>query len=134
MIKKERKKQPDGTTKTFIRVVEGYRPGPGLSPKQRPIRSFGYLEDHEDPVAFILVTGSFFLRYCAAKKDNDIIQSCSMKVVGSATQMRLIGISCLKKNIMAKTKMENLCLANEEFFCIGARLRQKKHVENEMKN
>ena len=36
-----------------MRVVEGYRPGPGMPTKQRTIRDFGYLEDQEDPEAFI---------------------------------------------------------------------------------
>jgi len=63
MIKKERKKQPDGTIKTFIRVVEGYRPGPGLPPKQRPIRSFGYLEDQENPTAFMEMVNQFNASY-----------------------------------------------------------------------
>ena len=63
MIKRERKKQPDGTIKTFIRVVEGYRPGPGLPPKQRPIRSFGYLEDQENPVAFMEMVNQFNASY-----------------------------------------------------------------------
>ena len=63
MIKKERKKQPDGTIKTFIRVVEGYRPGPGLPPKQRPIRAFGYLEDQENPVAFMEMVSQFNASY-----------------------------------------------------------------------
>jgi transposase len=63
LIKKERKKQPDGTIKTFIRVVEGYRPGPRLPPKQRPIRSFGYLEDQENSVAFMEMVNQFNTNY-----------------------------------------------------------------------
>lgn len=59
MIKKERKKQADGTTKTFIRVVEGYRPGPGQHPKQRAIKAFGWLEDQEDPEAFMAAVEEF---------------------------------------------------------------------------
>jgi len=42
-----------GKTKTQIRVVEGYRPGPGLPTKQRTIKSFGYLEDQPDADAFM---------------------------------------------------------------------------------
>ena len=66
MIKKEQKKQKDGSTRTFIRVVEGYRPGPGLPPKQRAVQSFGYLEDQEDPVAFMEMVEQFNANY---KKD-----------------------------------------------------------------
>jgi hypothetical protein len=59
MIKKELKRQPDGTYKTFIRVVESYRPGPRMNAKQRPIRPFGYLEDQEDPDAFMAEVEAF---------------------------------------------------------------------------
>jgi transposase len=59
MIKKEKKTKADGTVKTFIRVVEGYRPGPGLPPKQRSIKSFGYLEDQSDPVSFMAEVEEF---------------------------------------------------------------------------
>jgi hypothetical protein len=31
----------NGKTKTSILVVEGYRPGPSLPPKQRVIKAFG---------------------------------------------------------------------------------------------
>ena len=63
MIKKERKRQPDGRYKTFIRVVEGYRPGPGKPARQRPIKPFGYLEDQEDPVAFMQKVAEFNAHY-----------------------------------------------------------------------
>ena len=63
MIKKERKKQPDGSYKTFIRVVEGYRPGPGQPTKQRAIRPFGYLEDQDDPEAFMKEVKEFNANY-----------------------------------------------------------------------
>lgn len=45
--------------KTHVRVVEGYRPGPGMPTKQRTIRSFGYLEDQEDPEAFMAMVKEF---------------------------------------------------------------------------
>jgi len=45
MIRKDPKMR-GGVMKTHIRVVEGYRPGPGMPTKQRTIKSFGYLEDH----------------------------------------------------------------------------------------
>lgn len=53
MIRKDKKKLKGNITKTWIRVVEGYRPGPGLPPKQRTIKSFGYLEDQENPEEFM---------------------------------------------------------------------------------
>ena len=45
--------------KTHVRVVEGYRPGPGMPTKQRTIRSFGYLEDQENPEAFMAMVEEF---------------------------------------------------------------------------
>ncbi|MGC8483526.1 MAG: IS1634 family transposase, partial [Thermodesulfobium sp.] len=48
-----------GVLKTHVRVVEGYRPGPGMPTKQRTIKSFGYLEDQEDPEAFMSMVKEF---------------------------------------------------------------------------
>jgi len=52
MIRKDKHTFKDGSAKTQIRVTQGYRPFPDSPPKQRTIKSFGYLEDQEDPVAF----------------------------------------------------------------------------------
>ena len=52
MIRKDKKTFKDGSIKTQIRVTEGYRPYPNSSPKQRTVKSFGYLEDQADPDAF----------------------------------------------------------------------------------
>ena len=52
MIRKDKRTFKDGSVKTQIRVTQGYRPYPNASPKQRTIKSFGYLEDQEDPDAF----------------------------------------------------------------------------------
>jgi transposase len=67
MIKKN-KVNRNGKTKTSVLVVEGYRPGPGLPPKQRVIKTFGYLEDQPDPVAFMAEVEDFNANY----KDMDI--------------------------------------------------------------
>jgi len=58
MIRKDPKKR-GGVVKTHIRVVEGYRPGPGMPTKQRTIKSFGYLEDQKDPEAFMAMVEEF---------------------------------------------------------------------------
>jgi transposase len=58
MIRKDPKKR-GGVIKTHVRVVEGYRPGPGMPTKQRTIRSFGYLEDQKDPEAFMAMVEEF---------------------------------------------------------------------------
>ena len=52
MISKHKIKLKDGKIKTNVRIVEGYRPGPGQSPKQRQIKNFGYAEDYPDQAAF----------------------------------------------------------------------------------
>lgn len=59
MIRKDPKVRKDGTVKTQVRVVEGYRPGPGLPTKQRTIKSFGYLEDQDDPERFMAMVAEF---------------------------------------------------------------------------
>ena len=62
MVKKDPVKRR-GVIKHYIRVVEGYRPGPGMPPKQRTIRSFGYLEDQPDPDAYMAVVEEFDANY-----------------------------------------------------------------------
>lgn len=64
MIKKDLKKR-GGVLKTHVRVVEGYRPGPGIPTKQRTIKSFGYLEDQEDPDQFMQEVEEFNANYRA---------------------------------------------------------------------
>lgn len=64
MIKKDPKMR-GGVMKTHIRVVQGYRPGPGMPTKQRTIRSFGYLEDQEDPEAFMKMVEEFNANHIA---------------------------------------------------------------------
>jgi len=64
MIKKDIKKR-GGVLKTHIRVVEGYRPGPGQPTKQRTIKSFGYLEDQEDTEKFMKEVEEFNANYKA---------------------------------------------------------------------
>ena len=59
MIRKDKATLKDGSVKTYIRVVESYRPGSGLKPKQRTLKSFGYLEDQSDPAAFMREVEAF---------------------------------------------------------------------------
>ena len=53
LIKRDTIKYKDGSTKTYIRVTEGYRPAPGKPTKHRTLKSFGYLEDQADQEAFM---------------------------------------------------------------------------------
>jgi len=48
---------------TWVGVVEGYRPAPGAPPKQRTIKSFGYLEEQEDPATFMSMVEEFNVNY-----------------------------------------------------------------------
>lgn len=70
MIKKD-KVERKGKLKTWISVVEGYRPAPGATPKQRVIKSFGYLEDQEDPEAFMTEVKEFNANY---RKENPVLR------------------------------------------------------------
>lgn len=63
MIKIDKRTRADGTVRTQVRVVEGYRPGPGMPTKQRTIRDFGCLEDQDDPEAFMAKVKAFNDRY-----------------------------------------------------------------------
>ena len=65
MIKIDKRTNADGTPRTQMRVVEGYRPGPGMPTKQRTIRDFGCLEDQEDPKAFMAKVKEFNANYRA---------------------------------------------------------------------
>jgi hypothetical protein len=91
MIKKERKKQSDGNYKTFIRVVEGYRPGPGLPTKQRAIRAFGWLEDQEDPDAFMRMVEDFHSAYKANNEPLVIEAAGTAKMYGGESRRQNYG-------------------------------------------
>lgn len=65
MIKIDKRTNAEGLPRTQVRVVEGYRPGPGLPTKQRTIRDFGCLEDQEDPEAFMAMVKEFNANYRA---------------------------------------------------------------------
>ena len=65
MIKIDKRTLADGTPRTQVRVVEGYRPGPGMPTKQRTIRDFGCLEDQGDTEAFMAKVKEFNANYRA---------------------------------------------------------------------
>jgi len=67
MIRKDSRKYKSGF-KTHVRVVEGYRDDDGKV-KQRTIKSFGYLEDQKDPIAFMEMVKKFDESYFLSKKD-----------------------------------------------------------------
>jgi len=51
-IKYEKKKKADGSIRTYVRVVEGYRDALGTT-RMRSVKSCGYLEDQRNPNEFI---------------------------------------------------------------------------------
>jgi hypothetical protein len=71
MVKKD-KVTRNGEIKTFVSVVEGYRPAPGAAPKQRMIKSFGYLEDQEEPEKFMEMVKEYNEKYRAENEPLNI--------------------------------------------------------------
>jgi len=63
VIKKDKRIDAKGKTRTQIRVVESYRPGFAMAPKQRTIKDFGCLEDQADPEAFMAEVEQFNVSY-----------------------------------------------------------------------
>ncbi len=63
MIKKDKRVNAAGQTRTQIRVVESYRPGNGSSPRQRTIKDFGCMEDQKDPDAFMALVEEYNSNY-----------------------------------------------------------------------
>ena len=70
MIRKDKHKFADGSFKTQIRVTEGYRDPLTGKPKQKTIKSFGYLEDNEDQEAFLKMVREFDMNF---KKNKSIV-------------------------------------------------------------
>ena len=68
VIRKDKHKFADGSYKTQIRVTEGYRDSVTGNPKQKTIKSFGYLEDQVDPVSFMEKVKEFDLNFKRDKK------------------------------------------------------------------
>ena len=65
MIKKDTRVDAKGRLRTQIRVVESYRPGPGMSARQRTVKDFGYLEDQADPDTYMVEVEEFNANYKA---------------------------------------------------------------------
>ena len=95
MIKKNKVKRR-GTTLTWIGVVEGYRPYPGAAPKQRTIKSFGYLEDQEDQEAFMKMVEEFDATYKRNEIDYEIQVSSTIKMYSKDNQCLNYGYKFLE--------------------------------------
>ena len=68
MIRKDKHKFANGSYKTQIRVTEGYRDPVTGKPKQKTIKSFGYLEDNENQEAFMQMVKDFDIQFKKNKK------------------------------------------------------------------
>lgn len=77
MIRKDKHKFANGTYKTQIRVTDGYRDKKTGKAKQKTIKSFGYLEDQNNPEAFMAEVKKFDIEYKKEKKT--VIESTSTK-------------------------------------------------------
>lgn len=81
MISKHKIKYKDGTYKTNVRIVEGYRPGPGLAPKQRQIKNFGYAEDYEDQDAFWKMVKEEERKFKESKESIEVKLDCKRYII-----------------------------------------------------
>jgi transposase len=70
MIKKDKHRFADGSYKTQVRVVEGYRDKSTGKVRQRTIKSFGYLEDNLNQDEFLNSVKDFDNDYINSKKIN----------------------------------------------------------------
>ena len=76
MIKKNKRLNAKGQTRTQVLVVEAYRPGQGANPKQRTIKNFGYLEDQDNQDVFMEMVMEFDANF---KNESDkLISKVSM--------------------------------------------------------
>jgi transposase len=95
MIRKDLIKR-GGAIKTYIRVVEGYRPGPGLPTKQRTVKSFGYLEDQADPEIFMKEVEEFNVNYKAENTPLRIEAAGTAKMYGEKNRKYNYGYKYLE--------------------------------------
>jgi len=117
MIKKDRRKNVSGQTRTQIRVVESYRPGPGLAPKQRTIKDFGCLEDQEDPVSFMSEVKKFDASYREQNIPLRIEADGTLKMYSKENRKLNYGYKFLESvyDILEIDNFINSCLKTSKF-------------------
>jgi transposase len=96
MVKKDSRMYAKGRTRNQIRVVEGYRPGPGMATKQRTIKDFGCLEDQADPVSFMLEVETFNKTYREQNTPLRIEASSTTKMYSDENQRQNYGYRFLE--------------------------------------
>lgn len=83
VIRKDKHKFANGSYKTQIRVTEGYRDPVTGKPKQKTIKSFGYLEDNENQEAFMQMVKDFDIQFKKTRKSflTKLLQNLFMKII-----------------------------------------------------
>ena len=84
-----------GKQKTHIRVVEGYRPGPGQATKHRTIKSFGYLEEQADPKTFMEEVEQFNKTYKEQNRPLRIEADSTVRMYGTENRKQNYGYKFL---------------------------------------
>ena len=89
MIKKDRRADAKGRSRTQIRVVEGYWVGAGMSTKQRTIKDFVCYEDQTNPIEFMAMVERYNKRYKEENVPLRIEASESAKMYGEENRRLL---------------------------------------------
>jgi len=97
MIKKDKRIDAKGRTRTQIRVVEGYRAGAGMPTKQRTVKDFGCLEDQADPAAYMEMIEEYNRTYKEQKVPLRIEAKESAKMYGEENRKYNYGYKYLEK-------------------------------------
>lgn len=73
MIRKQQITKKTGETRTYVSVIEGYRPNDGTGVKQRTVKNFGCLEDQPDQERFLKEVEEFQTNYFKSKEKINIV-------------------------------------------------------------
>ena len=94
MIKMNKVKRRGGTM-TWVGVVESYRPGLGAQAKQRTIKSYGYLEDQEDPVKFMKEVEEYNATYKSGNNEFKFVAEQAARMYGKENRKQNYGYTYL---------------------------------------
>ena len=72
MIRTQKRINKDGSIRSYISVIEGYRPTRGASPKQRIVKNFGCLEEQPNPKEYLEMIKKFDKEYFLNKEKIEI--------------------------------------------------------------
>lgn len=85
MIRTQKRINKDGSIRSYISVIEGYRPTRGASPKQRVVKNFGCLEEQPNPKEYLEMIKEFDKEYFLNKEKIEI----TLDQVGSLENSQL---------------------------------------------